>query len=356
MSEQKYYSIKNIKKLNSEYNILLGERSNGKSYSIKEEVLTNAYNENRQFGYLRRWREEIKSVKVEKYFMDMPIEKITKGEYNTISVYRSDIYFALDKDGKILRGKKIGSCFCLTGVAHYKSESYPYITDVIYEEFITNGGYLPHEVDNLMDLISTIARRRKVQVWLIGNTISRLCPYFDEWQLINVPKQKQGTIEQYIQNTSQTDEKGNPVKISIAVEYCENSGSNSKMFFGQKSKMITSGVWECDEYPHLNDDLSNYKVLYKILYEYSAFSFVINLLKDSEKRLFLYVYPYTGKTKIKRIVTEKFSKEKFTTLFLDALTYYDNIIIMLLKQEKVVFSDNLTGTEFYQIKKERSRY
>ena len=207
-----------------------------------------------------------------------------------------------------------------------------------------------------MSLVSTIARRRKIKVWLIGNTISRLCPYFSEWELKHVPKQKQGTIEVYIQNTSQTDETGNPVRVSIAVEYCENSGNNSKMFFGKKSEMITSGVWECNTYPHLERPLNSYKILYRIIYEYLSFNFVINLLRDSDKTLFLYVYPYTGKSFIKRVVSDKFSVDKFTTLFLDNLTYYDKIVNMLLGQNKIVFSDNLSGTEFNQIKKERGKF
>ena len=101
---EEYYSIRNILDTESEYNMLLGERSNGKSYSVKEFVLLCAYNiENYKFGYLRRWREEIKSVKVENYFADMPIEELTNGEYNTISVYRSEIFFATYTDKGVER-------------------------------------------------------------------------------------------------------------------------------------------------------------------------------------------------------------------------------------------------------------
>ena len=115
---------------------------------------------------------------------------------------------------------------------------------------------------------------------MVGNTISRLCPYFDEWQLTHVKKQEQGTIDIYKQPTSQIDENGNNIVVSIAVEYCENSGSNSKMFFGQKSKMTTSGVWESDSYPHLQEPFNTYKCVYKIYYEYTSFRFIIFLIHD----------------------------------------------------------------------------
>lgn len=356
-NEQTYYSIANILSQRCEYNILLGERSNGKSYSVKEHVLLNAYKSNSQFGYIRRWREEIKAVKIEKYFADMPISEYTNGEYDGVMVYRSEIYFSITIDGKKIKGKKIGDIFCLTGVTHYKSEAFPDIEDLILEEFITDKGYLPHEVDSLQDLVSTIARRRKIRVWLIGNTISRICPYFAEWQLKNIKNQKQGTIEIYLQKTSQIDDEGNPVIIKVGVEYCSNTGNNSKMFFGIKSKMVTSGTWQCEEVEHLQGNISDYLLLYKLLYEYNDFSFVINLLKfRTNNQIFLYVYPYTGNKDIKRKVTNKFSYDKYTTQFLSNLTKFDKYVIMLLSQSKIVYSDNLTGTEFQQIKRERGCY
>jgi len=41
---------------------------------------------------------------------------------------------------------------------------------------------------------------------------------------------------------------------------------------------------------------------------------------------------------------------------LTKVSKYDTIIIDLLSQQKIVYSDNLTGTEFTQIKTERGCY
>lgn len=73
---EKYYSLKGIKKLNCEYNILLGERANGKSYSVKDEVLKNAWQNKEEFIYLRRWKEDIRRVSIVNYFADMDIKNI----------------------------------------------------------------------------------------------------------------------------------------------------------------------------------------------------------------------------------------------------------------------------------------
>ena len=50
MSKQKYYSLNNLLKTESQYKMLLGERSNGKSYAVKEYVLNEAYKNNNQIA------------------------------------------------------------------------------------------------------------------------------------------------------------------------------------------------------------------------------------------------------------------------------------------------------------------
>lgn len=375
--KQKYYNVKNLLKEKAQYNMLLGERANGKSYQCKYVALWEAYTEcdyltflesgkmikkaRYQLGYMRRWREEIKGADIVSYFSDMPIKEITSGEYDNIGVYQGNIFFSRydEKIEKDIRGKQIGKAFCLTGETHYKSLAFPQIGNIVFEEFITKSGYLPHEVDTLISLVSTIARRDYVRVFLIGNTISRLCPYFDEWQLTNVKKQMQGSIEIYRNLTAQYDEEGNQITVSIAVEYCENSGNNSKMFFGKNSKMITTGVWESETYPHLVGKINDYLIKYQLIYTYSSFSFVISLLKDYENsEPFLYIMPNTKERRanIKRVVTDKFTTNRYATLYLTTLSRYDTLVLELLENKKVTFSDNLTGTEFYQIKKERGRF
>ena len=245
--KQIFYSNKRILESGAEYMLQLGERSNGKSYSDKYYLLWNAYHEKDaytgepldryQFAYIRRWDLEIKGRDVEQYFADMPISKITDGLFDLVTVYQRRIYFAHTdpETGRALRGKEIGHCFAITQETHYKSLAFPKVGFAIFEEFITDSGYLEKEPARLFNLLSTIFRRRSGRVFLVGNTISRACPYFGEW-VPGVLRQDKGTICIYTHDTDQVDEKGEPVTIRIAVEFCENSGNNTKMFFGQKSK------------------------------------------------------------------------------------------------------------------------
>lgn len=346
--KQRYYTGDRILKEKAQYNLIYGERSNGKSYWIKEYCVSNAYHNDNKFVLLRRYQIEVKASDVESYFADTPIKSITKGEYNTISVYRGSIYLANIIDDKVVRGKLIGRCLYLSGASHYKSQAFPDYTDIIFEEVLAKSGYLPNEPSELMELVSTIARRREIRVWMIGNTISRVCPYYSDWGLVNIPRQEQGTIDVYNFKTSQKTESGQDVIVKIAVEYCANSGNNSKMFFGRKEKSITGGSWECREYPNIST-VKDYEVAYEILLKRCNFNFVIQLCTDTiNGGVFLYVYPLTTRRKIDRIISDDFSTNPLET---DCLLPSESIIRDCINNNRVCYSDNLTGEDFTTILK-----
>lgn len=349
-NKQRYYRLNRILEHDAEYNILLGERSNGKSYAVKERLLTKAFDNGNKFIYLRRWQLEVKPSSVEAYFSDMPIESITKGKSNTVVVNRGRIYLArfVDETNELKDKIHVGYVMYLSGETHFKSLAYPDVTDIVFEEFVTNDTYLNDECTKLMSLVSTVARRRKIKVWMIGNTISRLNPYFYEWDLRNVPQQEQGTIDLYRFHTDQIDDDGQNVVVLIAVEFCENSGKNSKMFFGKTSEMITNGVWESKEYPHLEHSRSEYEKLYAMAVSHMGLSVTVELLKHATDGYILHVHP-KSKIDVKRQITTAFNTSPYYTPKLTPLTYGDELIIELYNRNKITFSDNLTGSDFEAI-------
>lgn len=58
---------------------------------------------------MRRLREEITSEKVEQYFQDVDVAKLTNGKYNCITLYRKALYFSIydNETGKTKRFDKI---------------------------------------------------------------------------------------------------------------------------------------------------------------------------------------------------------------------------------------------------------
>lgn len=358
MGKNKYWSGDDIVKVDAQYYMLLSTRGAGKSYWVTNYVLRNAYNSaSYMFAYLRRYDLEIKNDDVTSYFADIDIEKITSGDYNAVVCKRGWIYFAkidYEDEHNVEYSRKIGKAFALTNGTHYKSLKYPDIVDIVFEEFVTDDLYLQNEPSKLQELVSTILRDRKGRVWLIGNTLTRVCPYFDEWGLDCTRTMAYGEIRTV--EVHGKDKKGDDYTTTIAVEMCDSEKSATGMFFGQRGKSIVgSEVWTGDRHPTLP---GSYKFDYDVLYEFEfremKFSFVVQELYEKKSgNLVLYIYPKTTDRKIDRVITSEFSIDRLTSV-----TLYDNIraearIRQLFEQKKYCFSDNLTGDDFEHIYENR---
>ena len=358
-NKQTYYRLE---KLNdtipyANYRILLGERSNGKSYAVKERALKNAWNsDNDKFMLLRRWGLEVKASYMEQYFKDAPITTITDNECNTVVCTGGNIYLAFfdTEKNKTIRKKHVGYYRDLCGEQHFVSQNFDDVSMIVFEEFISRDYYLPNEPDKLQMFVSTVARRRLVPVYMIGNTISRVCPYFTHWELTRIPRQKIGTIDLYEQHTGNYDDDGDEIIVNVTVEYCENSGKNSKMFFGKTADMITSGTWQVKSYPHLEGRLSNYRTMHKMIFIHTGFKFEMFFLLDKDNNPFWYVRPYTKDVTSDDLRTMRFVVHTYneliglkslnTSIGFKPLTDDERIAFNYL--ERVRFSDNLTGTDY----------
>lgn len=353
----KYYSLDNILKKDSEYNIILGQRSNGKSYAVKNYCIKKAWNNSRsRFIVLRRLAEEIRPSVVEHYFNDVPINVITDGECDNIKVYRGEIWACrfdenTDKNKKV---KLLGYVRALIKAAQYKSGDYTDCTDIIFEEFIAEAGarYLPAEPNELQSFVSTVARLRKISVWLIGNTISRICPYFTEWGLVNIPRQKQGTIDTYDVETQQLDENNQPMKIHISVENAESSTTTGKMFFGSASKMIDNGAWHTSkQYPGLARPRDEYTKIYTVVMFGYGFTFLLELLQYRNNYTWFVAPKTTPIQPGTRTISNTYSDDLLHTTGFVALNEGERRAFNLLLQNKIAYSDSLTAEDFLSVRK-----
>lgn len=345
--KQRYYDLSNLLGCGCYWMILYGMRSNGKSYSVKKYALEQAWESGVKFVYLRRWSEDIKAKEVDTYFDDMDIKAITSGKYTGVTAYQGFFYFTYFEDDKEKRGEQIGRYCSLNQSERYKSQVFKDYGIVIYEEFLTNKIYLGSndnpEPKQLMQFVSTVARDRNIRVFLIGNTISRVCPYFSEWGLKGIMQQQPGTIDIY-------HLRGENGVVDIAVENCEVVETKSKMFFGNTSKQITSGEWEVNDCPKLLKPYAFYNMLYEIDIQYGEFKYIMQLLSDGETGgTFVYIYPNTTGRKIRRVITNIFNVDPMITNGLNPRIKAECLISECFRTGKVCYSDNLTGTDFKQI-------
>ena len=352
-----YVSWETLAKIKATWIILLGGRNNGKSFSVKEYLIRRFLKNGEEFAYIRRYKEDCKQYMVQEYFSDIICDKDginhlsewTGGKYNLIVTWNSGIYlgFLNEETGKVERGPCCGRMFGLSWSTHYKSLSFPKIQTAVYEEFITDQEYLTNEVKILMNLMSTIFRDREGKVFLVGNTISRINPFTKEWSLKGLPKQQPNTIDYYTYKFK--DSTGKESTNKIAVYMTHSRDTNSGMFFGNAAKTITSTVWETEESDTLQVDRSECELLHTVVFKYDDNMFLMEFLELPDGVVTWYVSPKT--TPIKkdtRVVSNELILSEYATQMFKGLTDSENKTFQYLKDGRVLFSDNLTATEYKQ--------
>ena len=213
---------------------------------------------------IRRFREDFKGKRGGAYFDSLvyngdgenKIKEWSGGKYDHV-VYTSGkwymSYFDEELEKNVIAPEPFAYAFSLTEMEHEKGNSYPDITTILFDEFMSRL-YLPDEFVLFMNMLSTIIRQRNdVIIFMCANSIDMIgCPYFKEMGLRHISQMEQGTIDLY---TLQS-EKAKEGQLKIAVEYCDTYNKNAKpsnkyfAFDNAKLKMITRGAWEIDIYPH----------------------------------------------------------------------------------------------------------
>lgn len=350
--KKKKYDITKLLNTGAEYLIPLGKRSNGKSFQVRKVILEDAYKGISDFVYLRRFQADIKQNDVSAWFSDpnFSVEDITNGEYDSVTAFQGFIYFSKynEETGKVERGRKCGRYCALNDDIRYKSQSFPNTHNIVYEEFITDEVYLPNEPTRLMQFVSTVFRDEKGHVFLIGNTLSRVCPYFYEWGLAGTLRQPQGTIEVYTKHYK--DDSGNDVQVRIAVENCSNDGNNSGMFFGNASKQIVSGEWDVKPFPRLPESIDNYDMIYRLSLIYQNFLFGLSLVCGNDGCVYLYIENLEEPFEDCRIIQEDFSSDLLISSALNKHSRAEMKMKECFENNKVCYSDDLTGTDFENVR------
>lgn len=274
---KKFYNLKPILKRKATYNVIIGERSNGKTFACLVHALQNYFELGEQFVYVRRWSTDVKPMRLNELFASVvssgTLARISDGKYKTIIYKTGRFYLAnFNDEGKAIYSDTdiLGFAMSLNEGEHNKSISYPKVTTIIFDEFLTSNVYLENEFILFMNLVSTIVRQRtNVKIFMLGNTVNKYSPYFKEMGLNNVLHMEQGTIDVYSYGKT---------KLTVAVEYCastEKSKSNNFYFAfdNPKLKMITGGKWELDIFPHKPVDFTKKDIKFIYFIEFNDMVF-----------------------------------------------------------------------------------
>lgn len=354
-NKMKYYSLKNILSKNAQYNIVFGERSNGKSYAVMKYGIYKYAETGEQMAIVRRWREDFRGKRGQALFSSLvengEIKKATNGKWDNVYYYAGKWYFSTydNELKKVVQDENpFAWGFSLTEMEHDKSTSYPLITTILFDEFLTRNAYLPDEFVLFMNVISTIVRfRDNIKIFMLGNTVNQYCPYFNEMGLKHISKMNKGDIDVYTYGDS---------PLRVAVEYADspNKGKPSDLYFAfnadgkcaAKLDMITGGVWEMALYPHCPVKYKPKEILFTYFIQFDG-----NLLQceivQHDKMLFTFIHRKTTPLKDEEndfvFDTEYSAKPNISRRITRPVNNIEKRILLFFTKEKVFYQDNEVG-------------
>lgn len=349
-----YYDISRILKENALYNIIIGERSNGKTYQAHKIMIDNFIEKGEQGAIIRRWDEDMIGKRGKATFDGIVkskyVEKKSKGKWTHVK-YFSKMWYLMryvinGKGEKEVVTSEEPFCygFSLNTSEHDKSSNYDGVTTIVFDEFITRGIYLPDEFVVFQNTLSTIIRQRdNVKIFMLGNTVNKFCPYFAEMGITNLRNMKKDQISVY-----RFGENG---KLTVAVEWSSIPGKKKASdkyfaFNNPKLKMITQGEWEIDIYPHLPEKYNIVDIKFRYFIIFDGCILQGEIIKK-EERYFMYIHRKT--TAIKDIskdyiFTEEYSnKVNYHRDITKPKDKYGKIIAYFFKNDLVFYQDNEVG-------------
>lgn len=360
MEEFKYYRLDRILELNCDYNIIFGERSNGKTYACLEKILIDWVKYGIQGAIIRRWAEDFRGNGGKTMFENLinngVVEKLTNGKYNNIYYYSQRWYLCKieemnDKQKVIKEVTPFCFAFSLGSTTHYKSTSYPNVKNIVFDEFLINGGESDADWENFMSIISTIVRTDKIdaKIFLCANTVNFDSIFFRNFG-IDALTMKPGEIRCYSYERSGK-------KCHLACEYVESSskagGKPTDKYFAfdtPELRMVTEGEWSVYDSPKLPIKYRPKDVIFRYWIKYNERLLeceIINIddvcftyihrkttpLKDEPDDL-IYSSEWSPKPNWKRKITKPMSniETKVYEFFLkDKVFYQDNMIAQMVK-------------------------
>ena len=167
-----YYTLDKVISYNIPVNIIITERGYGKSYSVKDYVVSRYLKYHEQFIYIRRYENELKSVfehgssENPKDFFDDLKEKYPEHELSA-------------KNRKFTCDKQVfGYAKRMTEAQDLKSSTYVNVKTIIIDEYPIEKGkryYLPNEGMILLGMFDSIIRNRSdVKIFILGNAVEGL--------------------------------------------------------------------------------------------------------------------------------------------------------------------------------------
>ena len=178
MENNVFYNYGPIDSYKRGLNIIVGERGVGKTYGAKRKILKKYIENGEQAVWIRRKDAEVRLTK-DRFMGDIEADPVLEGHTFIIEGYI--LYEKVeDEKGHVIK-KPVVFFIPLSTYEHYKSASYHRVTTMVFDEFMTKERYLSDEVFKFFDIMETVFRHRDGKVYMLGNSLSVINPYFEHF-------------------------------------------------------------------------------------------------------------------------------------------------------------------------------
>lgn len=295
--KDEFYKIEPIMSKNCQYSMVIGERSNGKTFAGLELIVENWYTKREQGAYIRRWKEDFRGKRGQQLCEGLEttnkIAEITKGEWTHVKYFSGRWFLCKrddDTDTMVTEDQPFMFGFSLSDMEHDKSTSYTMVTTIIFDEFLTRSYYLPDEFVIFMNVLSTIIRHRNnVRIFMFANTVNKYAPYFKEMGLKHIPEMKPGKIDIYTYGASE-------LRVAVELTASKNKkGKKSDAYFAFDNpslNMITGGAWEIDMYPHAPRKFKYSEIVFTFFIDFNDCLLQAEIIFQEDAH-FLYIHQKT---------------------------------------------------------------
>ena len=170
-----WYDKQQLLSHNKIMNMVLSNRGGGKTFHFTCWGIDDFKKTKKQCVWVRRYQTEIDEMLLNGKFFD------------AVRDFYPDDELKIEGNLGYVNGEVAFYFIALSTSRQLKSNNYPYVNKIIFDEFIIDKGritYLKAEVEVFLDLYETVARTRdNVRAVLLANSITVVNPYFLFWNI-----------------------------------------------------------------------------------------------------------------------------------------------------------------------------
>lgn len=282
-------------------NMVLSNRGGGKTFHFTRWGIDDFKKTGSQCVWVRRYQTEIDEMLLNGKFFD------------AVRDYYPNDDLTIEGNLGLVNGKVAFYFIALSTSRQLKSNNYPNVNKIIYDEFIIDKGrvtYLKAEVEVFLDLYETVARLRdNVRAVLLANSITIVNPYFLFWNIKPdtrkrftvqgqvcvelftdaefIEKKKKTRFGQLVQGTRYSDYAIDNQWLLDNATFIETKTPKAEFMLGMKYAGIMYGFWVDYEqgliYVNRQYDPSSYSLYCLTKDDHEANLLLIKSLGDSKR-------------------------------------------------------------------------